>query len=86
VNSFKRIADEQKLVFRYEDLVADPKTHFQALADFLEVETPPEILSQWIGSSRMTSVEKWRTDVDTARIEAIRPIIEPTLNKLGYQW
>lgn len=40
-------ADPEHVIFlRYEDILADPPTHIKQIADFVGIETTPEIIEK----------------------------------------
>ena len=77
------------LTLRYEDLVADPRTALQSMAGFLDIDFAANF-GQYadklpeINVVSTPDVEKWRRK-HGAEIERILPLIEPTMERLGYE-
>ena len=77
------------LTLRYEDLVADPRRAWQSVAAFLDIEFAANF-GQYadklpeINVVSTPEAEKWRRK-HGAEIERILPLIEPTMQRLGYR-
>ena len=75
------LAGERYLELGYEALVADPRGEIERLADFLDLAAPADVTSD----THDRSVAKWRAQ-PAAKLEELRPILEPTLASFGYAW
>ena len=85
------IPDERWIDIRYEDLVDRPEEEVGRLLDGLGLPYEPAIRTRAAATSTtpinaVTPPErgKWRRE-NRAEIEAIRPLIRPTMEKLGYR-
>jgi LPS sulfotransferase NodH len=68
---------------RYEDLVNDPVREVERVAQELGMPFDPASEDRIRGIVRTDSKEKWRSRTPD-EIERIMPLIEPTLERLGY--
>ncbi len=68
---------------RYEDLVADPATHFVAMCAHVGIEPPPEAIEQVRQTADPTRQGKWKR-MDPQLIEAILPHVESEMARHGY--
>jgi hypothetical protein len=83
---FERLPAPQKIVLRYEDLVAQPQATMAQLVDFLQLSDGPQIVTQALATVQTGNSQRWVDELGAATLTEIRPIIEPTLTHLGYQW
>ena len=77
------------LTLRYEDLVATPGQEFKKVADFLQVDFAQNFGNFVSGLPKINVVtepdpDKWRK-VNGAAIERVLPIIQPMMDRLGYE-
>lgn len=86
VEDFQALPDSQKLLLRYEDLVAEPKATLSRIADFLQLSDHQEIIELAQRSVQGSGSDRWMEELDPQVLQEIRPIIEPTLVRLGYRW
>jgi sulfotransferase family protein len=88
--AFEGVDRERWLRIAYEDLVGDPVAVSRGIMDFLDLEFEEQVLMQ-AEASRTNPVNtvtppergKWRRE-NPREIEAIIPLIEPTMKALGY--
>lgn len=71
--------------FRYDELMARPREMMQRLLDFAGL-TPAGLLDAAERTADPARQEKWKQELDGPTLELIRPHMEPTLTKLGYEW
>ncbi|HNT22871.1 MAG TPA: sulfotransferase [Anaerolineales bacterium] len=76
------------LTLRYEDLVADPSQEFKKIADFIQVDFETSFRDFASGLPKINVVsdpdpDKWRKK-NGAAIERILPIVQPVMDRLGY--
>ena len=83
---FHELPEHQRLLVRYEDLLADTKAQVQRLAEFAEIRDHAQLTEAALHSVNRNSNVKWRNELSPQLLEEIRPIMEPTLEVLGYQW
>jgi hypothetical protein len=69
---------------RYEDLVKDPVGEVKRIAQDVDMPFDPASADVIRGIVRTDSTDRWRTR-SPAEIERIMPLIEPELERLGYQ-
>ncbi|TVQ60379.1 MAG: sulfotransferase [Phycisphaerales bacterium] len=80
------VPPEQWIELSYEDFVKNAPEHtrrLMAFAGLRESEEPVKYVEERVDPTRQS---KWREQMDAKTLEDIRPIIEPTLKKLGYAW
>ena len=71
---------------RYEDFMANPAERTRDIlrfADLPEDETVIRYVTETVDPSRQ---EKWKKELQSGDLDNIRPILEPTLERLGYEW
>jgi hypothetical protein len=81
-----QLDSDRRLVLRYEELVAAPREVLGACASqlpFCDLAPVAEYLARTAKSSRR---DAWQNELDAESLQSIRPVIEPTLRKLGYDW
>jgi hypothetical protein len=76
---------ERVIEVRYEDVVTDPMTAAEALADFLGA-TPAglQALRGGLAGARRSSVGRWRKTLSQEQIIEVEDEIQPLLTRLGY--
>lgn len=72
--------------FRYEDLMAEPRSTMQQIVDFLSLPEADHLVDHVERTADPRRAEQWRDQLDKQTLERIRSIMEPTLNDLGYTW
>ncbi len=80
------IPSEQLLEIRYEHLMADPATRFAELCEFARVPRDDSTIQHVRETVDPSRQQKWRDAFDDQTLEQIRPVLEPTLTTLGYDW
>ncbi len=78
--------DESYRIIRYEDVIRSTREVMCPLMEFLEVKAPQDVVSFFESSAKQDRIQSWRDELPTATLEDIRPIMEPTMNQMGYQW
>lgn len=76
--------DDRIFRLRYEQFVTDPDT-VNRLADFLGMTAPDSMLGYHRANIEDTFVGRGRRRLTDAEQRAIRPILRPSQNQLGYQ-
>jgi hypothetical protein len=71
---------------RYEDFMADPIAHFERLREHAGLEPAEEPLEYLREKVDPTRQSKWRRDLSDEVLADLRPHLEPTLQRLGYEW
>lgn len=90
LDGLAKVPEAQKITVSYEDLVADTPSVIKQICDFAEieynstirklVEKPPEV-NYLDGKPKM---DKWKQN--EAAINKVRPMIEETMQRLGYSF
>jgi len=86
IRDMETIPDDQKIVLRYEELTSDPVSHAEQLVEFLKIRDAQSVVDYMRKTARPARATAWTQEVSTDCLEEIRPILEPTLQKLGYAW
>lgn len=72
--------------FRYEDLMARPREIMAEACDFARLENPGPVINFAAETADPTRADKWRDSLDPETLELVRPHMQPTLKRLGYNW
>ncbi len=86
IADFQLLPEPQRLMLRYEDLVADPKSTIVRLADFLQLSDGTRLIDEALRTVQSNGAQRWIDQLDAKVLAEIRPIIEPTLLQIGYHW
>lgn len=81
-----KISASRWLDVRYEHLVTDPGRLARAIATFARLSTDPTFEENLERECRSDRVSAWRSKLDEQPLQELRPILEPTLERLGYAW
>lgn len=81
-----RIDRAQWLDIKYEELVTDPLTFARRIEDFAGLAPDPAFQRHLVENCRLDRIDAWRSHLDHEKLESIRPILQPTLDRLGYAW
>ncbi|HED53497.1 MAG TPA: sulfotransferase [Phycisphaerales bacterium] len=76
----------QLLTFRYEQLMDHPESTARKIADFLDLEDADRFINEICKTADPSRTDKWREQLDQSTLEAVKPIMLPVLERLGYQW
>lgn len=82
----ERVDPSRWIEMSYEDFMAAPLEQFERLREHTRLapaEEPLEYLRKGVDPSRQS---KWRAELTDDVLADIRPILEPTLERLGYAW
>ncbi|WP_417273518.1 sulfotransferase family protein [Celeribacter halophilus] len=71
--------------FRYEDLVHEPAEVASRLADFLELDTPRNLITTLSQNADPARANTWRSDIPPERLTLLNSVLRPTLDWLGYE-
>ena len=77
---------EQYFKYRYEDFVQEPGKIMEQLFDVAQLEPCPGIIENVVASVDPMRANKWREALDESTLQDIRPVMEPVLQRLGYDW
>lgn len=83
---FETLPTSQRLLVRYEDLVAAPQVTMERVAEFLQLSDGKKLVDEALRTVQAGGSQRWTEELDAAILDEIRSIIEPTLIKLGYAW
>jgi hypothetical protein len=78
------IAEDRKLVIRYEDLLTDPEAAFEKLGRFIGTRHT-QALSSSIQKLKRGNFNKWKTEMSQCQAEQIHDIVSPMLMQMGYE-
>lgn len=82
----ERVDPSRWAEMRYEDFMANPLDLFERLrehAGLQPAEEPLAFLRERVDPTRQS---RWRDDLSEQVLADVRPHLEPTLNRLGYEW
>ncbi|MGP1273226.1 MAG: sulfotransferase [Phycisphaerales bacterium] len=82
----ERLGPDRVLSFRYEDLMAEPESTMRRIVAFTGLSDADELVRFVTAEADPTRVNKWRAELTPDTLERVRPIMEPTLERLGYRW
>lgn len=80
------LPEHARYIFRYEDLMREPRRLMQEIIDFCELADASDLVSHVEATADPARQLKWREALNGSVLEQIRPIMEPTLNDLNYEW
>ncbi|MFG0274653.1 MAG: sulfotransferase family protein [Phycisphaerales bacterium] len=80
------LSDANILEVRYERLMARPSEEMRRIAEFIELPDPDPVIDAAASTADASRVDKWRDELDAETLDLIRPHMEPTLRRLGYEW
>ena len=71
---------------RYEDFMADPEGKCREMFEFAGLAESDEVLSYVRERVDPTRQQKWKKELKEGELDQIKPVLEPTLERLGYEW
>jgi len=86
LDGIARVPADQRLVVRYEDLVADRSGMLGSLVAFSGTADGERVVSYLERTREPHRANMWRDEIDPAELERLRPFLEPTLQRLNYEW
>ena len=81
-----QMPSESWLEIRYEELVTAPRRHARKIEAFAGLTPSRAFVEHLEAECHVGRVDAWREGMDDAELEAIRPILKPVLDRLGYDW
>lgn len=81
-----RMPASQWLDVRYEQLVDDPAGHARELQRFGHLPRSQAFEEHLVSVCRADRVDAWRSRLSGESLAGLRPILEPPLARLGYEW
>ncbi|MDJ0742755.1 MAG: sulfotransferase [Xenococcaceae cyanobacterium MO_167.B27] len=82
----RKIAPDNYLEIRYEDLINSPKKIITEIAEFADIRYPESIIEFCKINIDLTRNPKRLKSLDSNTLGEIKEIIEPTMSELGYLW
>ncbi|MFP4041084.1 MAG: sulfotransferase family protein [Desulfosudaceae bacterium] len=82
-SQWDQIPLSNRLEIRYETLLAEPEKTLTTVLDFLGYAPGSQFFKR-IPRLRRGNTRKWEAEFDRAEIEAVKPILNPMLEKTGY--
>ncbi len=86
LDSWEDLPPDGQFKIRYEDILSSPNETLTQLAAFLELSQADQLIRAARGTAESRSADKWTAELSEPLLEEIRPIMEDTLNRIGYQW
>ena len=86
IEATERAGAPPVLRFRYEDLMASPREVMDRICAHCGLETPNPSVEFASDSADPKRADKWRAELDEQTLARVRPIMEPVLRRLGYDW
>lgn len=77
---------EQWLDLAYEELVRDPAGHGLEIERFGRLPHSDAFVEHLVEECRVDRVDAWRERLGEGSLEEVRPVLEPVLGRLGYEW
>lgn len=71
---------------RYESIMERPRQELQRAVDAVRLADAGDVLDFAASTADPARAAKWRAELDDETLELVRPHMEPTLQRLGYQW
>jgi len=72
--------------FRYEDLMDRPREIMTEACAFANLADPGPVIEYAAETADPSRASKWRETLDAETLELVRPHMQPTLERLGYEW
>ena len=85
-DEFQKLPAEKKLLVRYEELLTDTHHQVERIGNFANVKDVGKLVDKALETVNRKSNSKWQDELSPQLLTSIRPILEPTLEKLGYTW
>lgn len=87
VLEFRRtMPDSRWLDLPYHELVTQPAELAGRIERFLGLTPSPEFQAHLVSECRTNRIDAWREHLEPDALGTVRPILEPALNQLGYDW
>lgn len=77
---------EAAFTFRYEDLMRQPEHTARRIAEFCRLADPDALAAFITAEADPARADKWRDELSRETLDAVEPIMRPTLERLGYRW
>lgn len=82
---FSAIEADRWIQCRYEDFVLSPVEHFERFCAHTGLTMTDHLREYLKTTINQDAVEAWRTRLTAEQLMLIRPILEPTMQRLGYR-
>lgn len=82
----QQLPSESYLEIKYEDLMLSTETEIKKVTRFLELEDTDNLIEYAIQTADPSRMHKWKEEIDEAKLQEVKDIMEPVMNKIGYQW
>lgn len=86
LDDIERLPESYFMFIRYEDLVQKPEELMSQVLDFVGLQEKDSVLSFVRETADPSRAGKWMAALDPAVLEKVRPYMEPTMKRLGYEW
>lgn len=87
VLAFRESADRSRwFEIRHEDFVREPELWVSRALEFAQLPPSDKVLEFTRAKVQPARAERWKKALSEQTLADIRPILEPTMTKLGYEW
>ena len=86
IQSGRILPPENYLEIHYEKLVNSPYQEIRKITDFADISDSELIVEYSKQIINPDPFSKWRSILNSSTLAEVREIMEPTMNKLGYDW
>ncbi|MEM8757978.1 MAG: sulfotransferase [Planctomycetota bacterium] len=80
------LGPDRVLRFKYEDLMRNPAELMPRIADFCRLPDAQPMIDHVVGSADASRIDKWRSELADETLDRVLPIMQPVLERLGYDW
>jgi hypothetical protein len=87
VLAFRETVDRARwFEISHEAFVREPESWVSRVLDFAQLPPSPRAMEFTRATVQPARAERWKSSLDAKTLQDIRPILEPTMTKLGYEW
>jgi len=86
VSDLRALGDDRFYMFKYEEVMRRPREIMNEIVRFVDLDGAEPLIEHVELTADPTRVDKWRRELDEQTLERVKPIMEPLLQELGYQW
>lgn len=86
LDAAESIPGDRLVRLAYEALMEQPREQMRRVVDFLELPEADALVEHVAQTADPARARKWREQLNGDLLATVRPHMEPTLLRLGYQW
>jgi hypothetical protein len=86
LDDIQQVAEENRLVVRYEDLAKANLSTIEQLVAFTGIADRIRVVQRIVDSANSSRSAGRQAELAEPSLERVRPHLEPTLERLGYTW